>query len=221
MSTMSNLGRGLSKKIGPLKAWQWGLIAGGGVLVFTILKKNGLSVTGKSAEEVEQSSAGLYDAGTSVSGTGTSAGGGDNGGAPQPIQITITPAEPADNSEDEQRISDLEKRLAAQKERERIRVSAWKNWGQKWKTQAAKNARRKATSTKQKKAQTSTKRKAKPATPGGKVRPTVQRPRTRPELHPRKPSTSAKRSGGTRTIARTTAQKKVLKPRTVPAKRKK
>lgn len=220
MSTMSNLGKGLSKKIGPLKAWQWGMIAGGGILVFTILKKNGLSVTGKSAEEVEQSSAGLYDAGTSVSGTGTSGGGSDNGTAPQPIQITITPAEP-DDSENKQRISDLEKQLAAQKERERTRVSAWKNWGQKWKTQAAKNARRKAVTPKQKKAQTTTKRKAKLATPGGKVRPTVQRPRTRPELHPRKPSTSAKRSGGTRTIARTVAQKKVLKPRTVPAKRKK
>jgi hypothetical protein len=233
---MSNLTHGLSKKIGPLKAWQWGLIAGGGIVVFTVLKKNGLSLTGKTAAETEESAAGLYDAGTSTTGTGTSAGGGgDNGTAPTPIQITIAPAETpttpsTDTSELEAQLAASQAetaqvkeqsaaQLAAQKKREQARVEGWKNWGKKWKTQAAKNAGRKVKTTPQKKSQTTTK-KALPATPkrvgGG-------RGTTTPFLHPRKPATSAKRNqAGSRTIAARTAQKKVLKPRTTtPAKRKK
>ncbi len=222
MSTMSNLTHGLSKKIGPLKAWQWGLIAGGGIIVFTVLKKNGLSLSGKSTTTDDTT---LYDAGTSTEGTGTSTGGGgDNGSAPQPIQITITPAEPvtpSDTDTTSEEVSTLKSELAASqaqtaaaKAKGQKRYTAAMNWGKKWKTQAAKNARRKAVTPKQKKTQTTTKKKALPATPKGRrtAFPTT-----------RKPASSAKRNqAGTRTIAARTAQRRVLKPRTAtPAKRKK
>lgn len=222
MSTMGNLTHGLSKKIGPLKAWQWGLIAGGGIIVFTVLKKNGLSLTGKTATETEESSAGLYDAGTSTTGTGTS-GGSDNGTAPEAIQITITAAEPAASETtsevDSSRVSDLESQLAksqAEVAKQKAAKRDWADWGKKWKTQAAKNAGRKVKTTQQKKTQ-GTKKKALPTTPkgkrvGGHTFPT-----------PRKPATSAKRNqAGTRTIAARTAQRRVHTPRkATPAKRKK
>jgi hypothetical protein len=92
---MPNLTAGLTKKVGPLKAWQWGAILGGGILVYGVMKRKGLSLSGTSST-TGATAAGLYDAGTSVAGSGTS-GGSDNGTAPQPINITITPAQPTPN----------------------------------------------------------------------------------------------------------------------------
>jgi len=234
MPAMHDLTKGLSKKIGPLKAWQWGLIIGGGGVVYAVLKKNGLSLGGSTAT-TKTDDAGLYDAGTSVTGTGTSggsSGGSDNGTAPQPITIQIQSAEPADTTDLEAKLkaaqeaqaaaetaTQAEKDAAAKaaaeaaanvakaKEREQKRVTAWANWGRKWKTQAAKNAKRIPTTPKQKKAQTTTK-KALPPT-----KKTTPKPKTTA-------STSAKRSTTTqnRTIAKNTAAKKVLKPK-VPVKK--
>lgn len=242
MPAMQGLTKGLSKKIGPLKAWQWGLIVGGGGLVYAVLKKNGLSLGGTTAT-TKTDEAGLYDAGTSVTGTGTSYGGGSGtsyggGSAPQPITITVQPAEPSSEpSSDESFLreqvfaaqeaqalaenatqaekdaaakaaADAAAQLAAQKAREQKRVSAWADWGRKWKTQAAKNAKRTTSTPKQTKAQTTTKKKALPPT-----KKTTPKPKTTT-------STSAKRSTTTqnRTVAKNTAAKKVLKPK-VPVKK--
>jgi len=70
----------LTKKIGPLPAWGWGAVVGGGYLGYRMLSGKGISLSGATSAATDAAS----DNGTGVSGTG-SVGPGDGGGvAPTP-----------------------------------------------------------------------------------------------------------------------------------------
>jgi hypothetical protein len=62
----------MKKKIGPLEAWQWAVLAGGAGLVYYLYKKKSEATTGVTPEEEEKLLAGLEKA--------SAAGGGGSGG---------------------------------------------------------------------------------------------------------------------------------------------
>lgn len=115
----------LTKKLGPLPAWGWGLVLGGGYLGYRVLSGKGLSVSGSSSgNAVEETPQVFEDTAGVSSGAGYSYGSG--GGAP----VTIINQIPTTDSSN--LASELAKSQAyAQKMKER--GDNWADWGAKWK----------------------------------------------------------------------------------------
>lgn len=94
MPAMSEVTGSLGKKVGPLKVWHYGLILGGGYLLYRVMKGKGLSLTGSTATTTDTSA--LPDT-SAYTGPGSayviSEGGGTGGSAPTPTPTT-TPAVP-------------------------------------------------------------------------------------------------------------------------------
>jgi len=206
MSAMHDLTGSLGKKIGPLKVWQYGAIIGGSILLYGVMRKKGVSLGGANAATSADSEANLYDAGQSVSGSGTVSNGAGNGTAPQVITVQLPAAVGADSDSASIADTDKDAQIAAQRkeiQRQRERAEAWKDWGGKWKTQAYLNAGNLTRGTNKKTAKSVTKKKALPST--------TKHPINTPVSSVVRSSTNAKRTTVTnRQISPTEAKRREL-----------
>lgn len=122
----------LTKKVGPLPVWAWGLVIGIGFVAYTRLRGTSLSST--SSEESLEGSTGISSDG---SGTTYLDDGGSSSG-----EITVT----LDDSALIEQNASLAEQLGKQKAataRQKQRASRWKNWGQRWKKVAKRRAQSK------------------------------------------------------------------------------
>ena len=126
----------LTKKVGPLPVWAWGLVVGIGIVAYMRLR--GTSLSSSSSEETLEGSTGISSDGSGTSGGTTYL---DEGGSSSG-EITVT----LDDSALIEQNASLAEQLGKQKAataRQKQRASRWKNWGQRWKKVAKRRAQSK------------------------------------------------------------------------------
>ena len=125
-----NLKGMLTKKLGPLPAWGWGLVIGGGYLGYRVLSGKGISLTGTTGT-VETAAVPEYTGG-GYSGPGSAYG--EGGEVPTTIE---------DDTESATTIADLTAELAAQKaytQKIKDRKSDWADYARRWRAIAKRRA---------------------------------------------------------------------------------
>ena len=123
MAAEFNLKAMLTKKLGPLPAWGWGLVIGGGYLGYRVLSGKGLSLTGSEQAATEN---------TAYPEEGAGAGYSYGEGGAAPINIYIDNPPSADNE-------DLAAQLAASKayaQKMKTRGNNWANYARRWRNVA-------------------------------------------------------------------------------------
>jgi hypothetical protein len=130
----------LTKKLGPLPAYGWGIVIGGGYIAYRYMSGKGLSLSGTSTSDTSNTTG---DASTSDIGSASGGYGDYIAGVSSDDSATIVGLQ-NQLAADATQIASQQTTLS----NENARVASWKAWGEKWKTQAEKNAKNHRTTVK-------------------------------------------------------------------------
>jgi hypothetical protein len=146
----------LTKKLGPLPAWGWGLVLGGGYLGYRVISGKGISLSGTSTDAATTDEAASYE-GTGTNGSSAGYAYGEGGEVPD-VYVTVVPdttTSDASSSDTASAVEDLSSKLATSKtygKKMKTRGDNWANYARKWRKAAKKkdSSNAKAGSTKPK-----------------------------------------------------------------------